>query len=28
LHDDLKYRRQEDVDNLKLLTPKETQIWN
>ncbi len=28
LHDDLKYRRQEDLDNLKLLTPKETQIWN
>ena len=28
LHDDLKYRKQEDLDNLKLLTPKETQIWN
>jgi hypothetical protein len=28
LKDDLKYRRQEDLNNLKLLTPKETQLWN
>ena len=28
LKDDLKYRRAEDINNLKLLTPKETQIWN
>ena len=28
LKDDLKYRKQEDIDNLKLLTPKETQLWN
>ena len=28
LKDDLKYREKEDLDNLKLLTPKETQIWN
>ena len=28
LKDDLKYRKKEDLDNLKLLTPKETQLWN
>ena len=28
LHDDLKYRKKEDINNLKLLTPKETQLWN
>jgi len=28
LKDDLKYRDEEDITNLKLLTPKETQIWN
>lgn len=28
LKDDLKYRKKEDLYNLKLLTPKETQIWN
>lgn len=28
LKDDLKYRNEEDIINLKLLTPKETQIWN
>jgi len=28
LKDDLKYRRKEDINNLKLLTPKETQLWN
>ena len=28
LKDDIKYRLKEDEDNLKLLTPKETQKWN
>ena len=28
LKDDLKYRKKEDLNNLKLLTPKETQLWN
>jgi len=28
LKDDLKYRKKEDIHNLKLLTPKETQLWN
>ncbi len=28
LKDDIKYRVKEDIDNLKQLTPKETQIWN
>tara|TARA_A100000172_G_C3023016_1_gene103779 strand:- start:433 stop:1137 length:705 start_codon:yes stop_codon:yes gene_type:complete len=28
LKDDLKYRKKEDLYNLKLLTPKETQLWN